>query len=58
MSRSIRHEPNYEQKAKKALQSTKHKKWLPSWEQMETLQELRYMQFKMRNSQSRVTPTI
>ena len=58
MSRSLRHEPNYERKAKKALQSAKHKKWLPSREQMEILQELRYEHFKMRNSESLVTPAI
>lgn len=58
MPLSLRHELNYERKAKKALQSTKHKKWLPSREQMQILQELRYEHFKMRNSESRVTQAI
>ena len=58
MSRSLRHEPNYERKAKKALQSTKHKKWLPSREQMQILEELRYEQFKMRNAESLVTQVV
>lgn len=58
MSRSLRHEPNYERKAKKAFQSDKHKKWLPSREQMQILEELRYEHFKMRNAESLVTQAI
>lgn len=58
MSRSLRHEPNYERKAKKALQGAKHKKWLPSREQMQILEELRYEHFKMRNAESLITPAI
>lgn len=58
MSRSLRHTPDYERKAKKALQGAKRKKWLPSKEQMETLQELNCAHFKMRNYESLVTPTI
>lgn len=57
MSRSLRHEPNYERKAKKALQGEKRKLWLPSREQQETLQDLRCAHFKLRNSEGLVTPT-